>query len=66
MINCTLCDKPSRKVGACGIFLTPSGCRSPWQLCPECSQKFQQAGKAERGELLTLIEMTLTDGGTCE
>lgn len=66
MISCTLCEKPSRKTGAAGIYLTRGGCRSPWQLCPECSQNFQQANDAERGELLMLIEATLTDGESCE
>lgn len=65
MIHCTLCDQPSRKVGASGVHLTRSGCRSPWQLCPECSQKFQQANESERGELLLLIEATITDSGMC-
>ena len=66
MIHCTLCDQPSRKTGAAGIYLTRSGCRAAWQLCPECSAKFQRAVETERGELLALIEMTLTDGGACE
>lgn len=65
MIHCTLCDKPSRKVGASGVFLTRGGCRSPWQLCPECALRFQRAGETERGGLFVLIEATITDSGMC-
>lgn len=63
MIFCTLCEKPGRKTSVAGVFLTRSGCRSPWQLCLACSEKFKCASETERGELLTLIEMTLADGG---
>ena len=66
MIHCSLCDNPSHKTGAAGIYLTPGGRPSPWQLCPACALKFQSANETQRAELLVLIEATISENGACE